>query len=153
MTAAREAAIVERSNLVNLCKSIVKELLEQSFRFGRTFESDHVALQHFFIVIEHVLRHGLKPKKALIGTKKDVWDLLQSIEKHSSEAQNITTSVRDLPSIKTQLGRVRAWIRIAMMQKKLADYLQILVNHKDDTLSEYYESHALMMNDEVSKMD
>lgn len=35
------------------------------------------------------------------------------------------------------------------MQKKLADYLQILLEHKDDALVEFYEPHALMMTDEV----
>lgn len=60
---ARDPAAIERSNLVNICKLVVKELLEQSLRFGRMLDSDHVPLQHFFIVLEHVLRHGLKPKK------------------------------------------------------------------------------------------
>lgn len=44
---------------------MVKELLEQSLRFGRMLDSDHLPLQHFFIVLEHVLRHGLKPKKVI----------------------------------------------------------------------------------------
>lgn len=35
------------------------------------------------------------------------------------------------------------------MQKKLADYLQALMEHKDEALAEYYEPHALMMSDEV----
>lgn len=51
------------------------------------------------------------------------------------------------------MGRARAWLRIALMQKKLADYLQALMEHKDDALSEYYEPHALMMSDEVGKND
>lgn len=36
------------------------------------------------------------------------------------------------------------------MQKKLADYLQALMEHKDEALAEYYEPHALMMSDEVN---
>uniref|UniRef100_A0A1B0GAK1 RUN domain-containing protein n=1 Tax=Glossina morsitans morsitans TaxID=37546 RepID=A0A1B0GAK1_GLOMM len=35
------------------------------------------------------------------------------------------------------------------MQKKLADYLQALIEHRDDALYEYYEPHALMMSDEI----
>lgn len=146
---ARDPAAIERSNLVNICKLVVKELLEQSLRFGRMLDSDHLPLQHFFIVLEHVLRHGLKPKKGLLGPKKELWDLLQSVEKYCYEAQDITTSVRDLPTVRTHMGRARAWLRIALMQKKLADYLQALIEHKDDALAEYYEPHALMMSDEV----
>lgn len=147
---AKDPAAIERSNLVNICKLVVKELLEQSVRFGRQLDSDHLPLQHFFIVLEHVLRHGLKPKKGLLGPKKELWDILQSVEKYCYEAQDITTSVRDLPTVRTHMGRARAWLRIALMQKKLADYLQALMEHKDEALAEYYEPHALMMSDEVN---
>lgn len=124
-------------------------MLEQSIRYGRMLDSDHLPLQHFFIVLEHVLRHGLKPKKGLLGPKKELWDILQSVEKYCYEAHDITASVRDLPTVRTHMGRARAWLRIALMQKKLADYLQALMEHKDEALVEYYEPHALMMSDEV----
>ncbi|XP_067616775.1 protein RUFY3 isoform X2 [Eurosta solidaginis] len=146
---ARDPAEIERSNLVNICKLVVKELLEQSLRFGRMLDSDHLPLQHFFIVIEHVLGHGLRPKKGLLGPRKELWDLLQSVESYCPEAQDITASVRDLPTVRTHIGRARAWLRIALMQKKLADYLQALIEHRYDSLYEYYEPHALMMSDEI----
>ncbi|XP_063707113.1 protein RUFY3-like isoform X2 [Culicoides brevitarsis] len=146
---ARDPATIERSNLVNICKLVVKELLEQSLRFGRMLDSDHLPLQHFFIVLEHVLRHGLRPKKGLLGPKKELWDVVQSVEKYCPLAQDITDSVRNLPTVKTALGRARAWLRLAVMQKKLADYLQELVERRDTVLIEYYEPHALMMSDEI----
>ncbi|XP_017142232.1 protein RUFY3 isoform X3 [Drosophila miranda] len=146
---ARDTAEIERSNLVNICKLVVKELLEQSLRFGRMLDSDHLPLQHFFIVIEHVLGHGLRPKKGLLGPRKELWDLLQSVEHYCPEAQDITASVRDLPTVRTHIGRARAWLRIALMQKKLSDYLQALIEHRDDSLYDYYEPHALMMSDEI----
>ena len=63
---ARDPVIIERSNLVNISKLIVKELIETSLKYGRMLDSDHMPLQHFFIVLEHVLRHGLRPKKVKI---------------------------------------------------------------------------------------
>lgn len=36
------------------------------------------------------------------------------------------------------------------MQKKLADYLQALIERRDEALAEYYEPHALMMSEEVN---
>ncbi|XP_037896631.1 RUN and FYVE domain-containing protein 2 isoform X3 [Glossina fuscipes] len=146
---SRDPAEIERSNLVNICKLVVKELLEQSLRYGRMLDSDHLPLQHFFIVIEHVLGHGLRTKKGLLGPRKELWDLLQCVENYCPEAQDITASVRDLPTVRTHIGRARAWLRIALMQKKLADYLQALIEHRDDALYEYYEPHALMMSDEI----
>ncbi|XP_039490767.1 RUN and FYVE domain-containing protein 1 isoform X2 [Drosophila santomea] len=146
---SRDTAEIERSNLVNICKLVVKELLEQSLRYGRMLDSDHLPLQHFFIVIEHVLGHGLRPKKGLLGPRKELWDLLQSVEHYCPEAQDITASVRDLPTVRTHIGRARAWLRIALMQKKLSDYLQALIEHREDSLFDYYEPHALMMSDEI----
>ncbi|GBP05456.1 Protein RUFY3 [Eumeta japonica] len=146
---ARDPVVIERSNLVNISKLIVKELIEQSLRYGRMLDSDHLPLHHFFIVLEHVMRHGLKPKKGLLGPKKELWDILQMVEKYSPEAQDITASVRDLPTVKTAMGRARAWLRLALMQKRLADYLRILLEHREETLEEYFEPHALMLNEEA----
>jgi hypothetical protein len=38
--------------------------------------------------------------KGLLGPKKELWDLLQLVEKKHNEALHITTSVRDLPSVR-----------------------------------------------------
>ncbi|XP_033214292.1 RUN and FYVE domain-containing protein 2-like isoform X5 [Belonocnema kinseyi] len=146
---SRDPVIIERSNLVNISKLIVKELIETSLKYGRMLDSDHMPLQHFFIVLEHVLRHGLRPKKGLLGPKKELWDILQLVEKYSPEAQDMTSSIRDLPTVRTALGRSRAWLRMALMQKKLADYLKVLIDHKDDLLSEYFEPDALMLSEEA----
>lgn len=48
----RDPAQVERTNLVNLCKLIVKELIDSSVKYGRMLDSDFMPLQHFFIVLE-----------------------------------------------------------------------------------------------------
>lgn len=52
-------------------------------------------------------------------------------------------------SFRTAMGRARAWLRLALMQKRLADYLRILLEHREDTLEEYFEPHALMLNEEA----
>ncbi|BES91975.1 RUN and FYVE domain-containing protein [Nesidiocoris tenuis] len=145
----RDPVVIERRNLVNISKLIVKELIETSLKFGRMLDSDHMPLQHFFIVLEHALRHGLRPKKGLLGPKKELWDILQVVEKLTTEAQDITSSVRDLPTVKTQMGRARAWLRLALMQKKLGDYLKLLIDHRDDILYEFFEPDALLMSDEA----
>lgn len=54
--------------------------------------------------------------QGLLGPKKELWDLLQKIEKLDAEAADITASVRDLPTVRTAVGRARAWLRLALMQ-------------------------------------
>lgn len=41
------------------------QVIESSLKFGRQLDSDHIPLQHFFIVLEHVLKHGVRPKKVM----------------------------------------------------------------------------------------
>lgn len=47
------------------------------------------------------------------------------------------------------MGRARAWLRVALMQKKLADYLKVLVDNRDEELVDFFEPDALMMSDEA----
>lgn len=72
----RDPVVIERSNLVNISKLVVKELIEQSLRYGRMLDSDHMPLQHFFIVLEHVLRHGLRPKKVTAAVLQELTGIL-----------------------------------------------------------------------------
>ena len=48
------------------------------------------------------------------------------------------------------MGRARAWLRLALMQKKLADYFRHLLDQGDEVLSEFYEPRALLRSDEAA---
>lgn len=62
----RDPQTIERANLLNVSKLIIKELIDSSLSHGRMLDDDHVPLQQFFVVLEHVLRHGLKRKSKSI---------------------------------------------------------------------------------------
>ncbi|XP_043911697.1 RUN and FYVE domain-containing protein 2 isoform X2 [Protopterus annectens] len=143
----RDPMAVERANLLNMAKLSIKGLIESALSFGRTLDSDYPPLQQFFVVVEHCLKHGLKVKKSFLGFNKSLWGPLELVEKLCPEAAEVAASVRDLPGVKTPLGRARAWIRLSLMQKKLSDYLRCLIARRD-LLSEFYEYHALMMEEE-----
>uniref|UniRef100_A0A7N6B5Y0 RUN domain-containing protein n=1 Tax=Anabas testudineus TaxID=64144 RepID=A0A7N6B5Y0_ANATE len=138
---------IERLNLMNMAKLSIKGLIESALNLGRTLDSDYAPLQQFFVVMEHCLKHGLKTKKTFLGQNKSFWGALELVEKLTPEAGEITASVKDLPGLKTPLGRGRAWLRLALMQKKLSDYMKTIINRKD-LLSEFYEPNALMMEEE-----
>ncbi|XP_061175010.1 RUN and FYVE domain-containing protein 2-like isoform X2 [Saccostrea echinata] len=144
----RDPRTIERCNLLNVSKLIIKEVIDSSLSHGRMLDDNHVPLQQFFIVLEHVLRHGLKPKKSLLRDRRDFWCVLETVEKLVPEASEITTSVREMPNLKTPLGKARAWLRLSLMQKSLADYLKVLCEKKDQVLSEFYEPGAMMLEDE-----
>nr|XP_055158763.1 RUN and FYVE domain-containing protein 1 isoform X3 [Nyctereutes procyonoides]XP_055158764.1 RUN and FYVE domain-containing protein 1 isoform X3 [Nyctereutes procyonoides]XP_055158765.1 RUN and FYVE domain-containing protein 1 isoform X3 [Nyctereutes procyonoides] len=137
----------ERTNLMHMMKLSVKVLLQSALSLGRSLDADHAPLQQFFVVMEHCLKHGLKVKKSFIGQNKSFFGPLELVEKLCPEAADIATSVRNLPELKTAVGRGRAWLYLALMQKKLADYLKVLIDNKH-LLSEFYEPEALMMEEE-----
>uniref|UniRef100_A0A8C2ZPH4 RUN and FYVE domain containing 2 n=1 Tax=Cyclopterus lumpus TaxID=8103 RepID=A0A8C2ZPH4_CYCLU len=145
--AQRDPMSMERANLLNMAKLSIKGLIESALSFGRTLDSDYPPLQQFFVVMEHCLKHGLKVKKSFLGFNKSLWGPLELVEKLCPEAAEISASVRDLPGLKTPLGRARAWLRLALMQKRLADYLRLLITRKD-LLSDFYENSALMLEEE-----
>ncbi|XP_062242893.1 RUN and FYVE domain-containing protein 2 isoform X1 [Platichthys flesus] len=145
--ALRDPMTMERANLLNMAKLSIKGLIESALSFGRTLDSDYPPLQQFFVVMEHCLKHGLKVKKSFLGFNKSLWGPLELVEKLCPEAAEISASVRDLPGLKTPLGRARAWLRLALMQKRLADYLRLLITRKD-ILSDFYENSALMLEEE-----
>ncbi|XP_035245559.1 protein RUFY3-like isoform X3 [Anguilla anguilla] len=143
----KDPITIERLNLMNMAKLSIKGLIESALNLGRTLDSDYAPLQQFFVVMEHCLKHGLKSKKTFLGQNKSFWGPLELVEKLTPEAGEITASVKDLPGLKTPIGRGRAWLRLALMQKKLSDYMKTLINRKD-LLSEFYEPNALMMEEE-----
>ncbi|XP_077456259.1 protein RUFY3 isoform X5 [Stigmatopora argus] len=143
----KDPITIERLNLMNMAKLSIKGLIESALNLGRTLDSDYAPLQQFFVVMEHCLKHGLKAKKTFLGQNKSFWGALELVEKLTPEAGEITASVKDLPGLKTPLGRGRAWLRLALMQKKLSDYMKTIINRKD-LLSEFYEPNALMMEEE-----
>ncbi|XP_047209696.1 RUN and FYVE domain-containing protein 1 [Girardinichthys multiradiatus] len=147
----KDPMAIERSNLLSMMKLSIKVLIQSSLSLGRTLDSEYPPLQQFFLVLEHCLKHGLKAKKSFIGQNKSIWGPLELVEKLCPESANIATSARDLPGIRTGLGRARAWLHLALMQKKVADYLKAVLDHKD-LLSEFYDSGALMLEEEGAVM-
>jgi len=51
---------VERSNLLDVFKLVIKELLDTSLSFGRMLDDTHAPLQQFFVIMDHIFRHGIK---------------------------------------------------------------------------------------------
>ncbi|XP_067103824.1 RUN and FYVE domain-containing protein 1 isoform X1 [Osmerus mordax] len=145
--AMKDPMAIERSNLLSMMKLSIKVLIQSSLSLGRTLDSDYPPLQQFFVVLEHCLKHGLKAKKSFISQNKSIWGPLELVEKLCPESADIATSARDLPGLKTGLGRARAWLHLALMQKKVADYIKALLDRKD-LLREFYEPGALMMEEE-----
>uniref|UniRef100_A0A665V1R6 RUN and FYVE domain-containing protein 1-like n=1 Tax=Echeneis naucrates TaxID=173247 RepID=A0A665V1R6_ECHNA len=140
----KDPMAIERSNLLSMMKLSIKVLIQSSLSLGRTLDSDYPPLQQFFVVLEHCLKHGLKGK---INPYGDLWNWLRNLPE-TCPASSIFLYTYNM---RTGLGRARAWLHLALMQKKVADYMKALLDRKD-LLSEFYDSGALMMEDEGAVM-
>ncbi|XP_051513958.1 RUN and FYVE domain-containing protein 1-like [Myxocyprinus asiaticus] len=143
----KDPAALERSNLLSMMRLSINVLIQSSLSLGRMLDSEYLPLQQFFVVLEHCLKHGLKAKKSFIGQNKSIWAPLELIEKLCPESADIATKVRDMPGLKTGLGRARAWLHLALMQKKIADYMKVLIS-RQDLLGEFYEPGSLILEEE-----
>lgn len=147
--------MIEKENLICVFKLVIKDLLNNSLRNERLVEKEHFPIKHFFIVFEHILLHGYSGKKSFplssSSSRKDLWPLIDLIVRKSSDTQTteISLSSKEMTNIRTPLGRVRAWLRLALMQKRLADYFQLLIEQKAE-LKEFYEPDALLLSDEIN---
>lgn len=143
----KDPSSIERSNLIGVSQLVVKAVVDTSLRHGRQLDSENVPLHQLFVVLDICLRHGIKTERRLLGGRRDLWDLLQTVERLDQAASEITATARDLTTVKTAAGRARAFIRLSVMQKKLADYVKLLVDNKD-ILADFYEPESLLRCEE-----
>ncbi|CAF1162904.1 unnamed protein product [Rotaria sordida] len=145
--------IIERQNLLCVFKLVVKDLLSSGLKHERLMEKEYFPLKHFFIVFEHILLHGYNGKKnfpiSTSSNRKDLWPIIDLISRKSTDIyiSEISISSKEMTNIRTSLGRVRAWLRLALMQKRLADYFKTLVEQKHE-LKDLYDNEALLLSDE-----
>ena len=82
--------------------------MDSSLKFARQLDGDNLPLHQLFIILDLALKHGLKTnRRNLLGSRKEVWDLVQNVEKFDVRAADITDTVRQLSTVNTSAGRVR----------------------------------------------
>lgn len=144
-------AAKERQNLINLTKLIVNDLISSSLKAGRTIDDNPpnaIHIENYFSLIDRVLKHGLKSNLLSNGTAS-LWFALDNLSKYLKESTLMSESVRSLQNTKTYDGKVRAWMRLAMMQKKMPEYFNELLTNKDVLLKNIYHDYAFMLSDEA----
>lgn len=148
-----ENLILEKKNLINVCKLVIKDLIDTSlFSDRRSLEIESNELKHFFIVLENIFMHGFRGRRGftLSTYKRDLNFVLDIIStKGATDSNDTIKSVRDMNEIKTSLGKLRAWLKLSMIQKKLPDQFAVLITQKD-ALHEIYENEAILLSDEAS---
>ncbi|XP_029141479.1 pleckstrin homology domain-containing family M member 1 [Protobothrops mucrosquamatus] len=139
-----------KKQLVNSIKALQKNYVTSD----ALVTSDDQDANTLCCVLEAVFVHGLKTKhiKAEIGAKGKkhggrlpqpvFWTLLKSVTH-----RNIISELENLIFINTDVGRCRAWLRLALNDGLMECYLKLLL-HEKSQLFEYYHSSALLLDTE-----
>ncbi|XP_039178245.1 pleckstrin homology domain-containing family M member 1 isoform X3 [Crotalus tigris] len=139
-----------KKQLVNSIKALQKHYVTSD----ALVTSDDQDANTLCCVLEAVFVHGLKTKhiKAEIGAKGRkhggrlpqpvFWTLLKSVTH-----RNIISELENLIFINTDVGRCRAWLRLALNDGLMECYLKLLL-HEKSQLFEYYHSSALLLDTE-----
>ncbi|XP_063156577.1 pleckstrin homology domain-containing family M member 1 isoform X2 [Candoia aspera] len=147
---AQEVTQLIKKQLVNSIKALQKHYVTSD----ALVTSDDRDANALCCVLEAVFVHGLKTKhiKAEVGAKGRkhggrlpqpvFWALLKSVTH-----RNIISELEHLDFINTDVGRCRAWLRLALNDGLMECYLKLLL-HEKAQLSEYYHSPALLLDTE-----
>ncbi|XP_054032601.1 pleckstrin homology domain-containing family M member 1 [Dryobates pubescens] len=136
--------------------SAIKALQKQYATSDAVVTSDDGNANALCSALEAVFVHGLKAKhiKAESGGKGKkaggrgplpqpvFWGLLKSITH-----RNIVSELEQLLFISTDVGRCRAWLRLALNDGLLECYLKLLLRHSSP-LPDYYQPSALLLDAE-----
>ncbi|XP_016159879.1 PREDICTED: pleckstrin homology domain-containing family M member 1 isoform X2 [Ficedula albicollis] len=148
----KEAIQLIKKQLVNAIKALQKQYVSSD----TAVTSDDGNANTLCSALEAVFVHGLKAKhiKAETGGKGKksggrgplpqpvFWGLLKSITH-----RNIVSELEQLVFISTDVGRCRAWLRLALNDSLMECYLKLLLRDRG-RLHEYYQSPALLLDAE-----
>ncbi|KAF6086770.1 RUN domain containing 3B [Phyllostomus discolor] len=117
---ARNAA-VERRNLITVCRFSVKTLIDRSC--FETIDDSSPEFNNFAAILEQILSHRLKGQVTWFGyeSPRSFWDYIRVACRKVS--QNCICSIENMENVSSSRAKGRAWIRVALMEKHLSEYI------------------------------
>ncbi|KAJ1357250.1 RUN and FYVE domain-containing protein 1, partial [Parelaphostrongylus tenuis] len=146
----------ERRNLLTITRLVLRAFLERTMSDNnRILESDTQQVTDLLIMLEKVLWHGFKPRsqKSLIFLKSpdaEMWAAIERIAQNDVAMQETANCVAQIESLLTPISRLRAFLRLAMMQKKLFDFFTVITS--SSLLKNFYEDWALLRQEEIVQL-
>ncbi|KAM3727120.1 RUN and FYVE domain-containing protein [Dirofilaria immitis] len=123
----------ERSNLLLITRMILRVFLDESMRSRhRIIDVEIRSLTDLFVILEKVLWHGFRSsvQKTMIALRapdSELWSCLGKVANGNTDMNESYQCIDHLDKITTPLLRIRAFLRLAVMQKKLGNYFENLI--------------------------
>ncbi|XP_008321292.1 RUN domain-containing protein 3B [Cynoglossus semilaevis] len=137
---------VERRNLLTVCRFSVKTLLDRCC-FEMIDESSP-DFTNFVSILEHIFNHRLKGQTTWFGyeSSRCFWDYIRTA--CSKVPHNCIRSIESMENVRSSRAKGRAWIRVALMEKRLSEYLSSALRDLKTT-RRFYEDSAIMLGEEA----
>ncbi|XP_034820268.1 RUN domain-containing protein 3B isoform X6 [Pan paniscus] len=151
---ARNAA-VERRNLITVCRFSVKTLIDRSC--FETIDDSSPEFNNFAAILEQILSHRLKeisqscrwlahlqiPLQGQVTwfgyeSPRSFWDYIRVACRKVS--QNCICSIENMENVSSSRAKGRAWIRVALMEKHLSEYISTALRDFKTTSSDSISS-------------
>ncbi|XP_032731875.1 RUN domain-containing protein 3B isoform X7 [Lontra canadensis] len=162
---ARNAA-VERRNLITVCRFSVKTLIDRSC--FETIDDSSPEFNNFAAILEQILSHRLKeisqscrwlahlqiPPQGQVTwfgyeSPRSFWDYIRVACRKVS--QNCICSIENMENVSSSRAKGRAWIRVALMEKHLSEYISTALRDFKTT-RRFYEDGAIVLGEEANML-
>uniref|UniRef100_A0A8C9LAC1 RUN domain containing 3B n=1 Tax=Pavo cristatus TaxID=9049 RepID=A0A8C9LAC1_PAVCR len=118
-------AVVERRNLITVCRFSVKTLIDRSS--FETIDDSSPVFNNFAAILEQILTHRLKGRLIKYYCHNCVCFIV------------------------SKLSHGRAWIRVALMEKRLSEYISTALRDFKTT-RRFYEDGAIVLGEEANML-
>ncbi|XP_034395291.1 RUN domain-containing protein 3A isoform X3 [Cyclopterus lumpus] len=141
---------VERKNLITVCRFSVKTLLEKYT--AEPIDDSSEEFINFAAILEHILSHSFKGNTAGSGSwfssdgQRSFWEYIRLA--CSKVQNNCIASIENIENISTSRAKGRAWIRVALMEKRLSEYVSTALRDTRTT-RRFYDDGAIMLREEA----
>ncbi|TKS89833.1 RUN domain-containing protein 3A [Collichthys lucidus] len=140
---ARNVA-VERKNLITVCRFSVKTLLEKYT--AEPIDDSSEEFINFAAILEHILSHRFKGTSSWFDGQRSYWDYIRLA--CAKVPNSCISSIESMENIGTSRAKGRAWIRVALMEKRLSEYIATALRDSRTTRRLYAEG-AIVLREEA----
>ncbi|XP_026772571.1 RUN domain-containing protein 3A isoform X1 [Pangasianodon hypophthalmus] len=145
--ASNRNVAVERKNLITVCRFSVKTLLEKYT--AEPIDDSSEEFVNFAAILEHILSHRFKGPGGWFSSdgQRSFWDYVRLA--CSKVHNNCISSIENIENISTSRAKGRAWIRMALMEKRLSEYIATALRDTRTT-RKFYDDGAIMLREEAT---
>ncbi|KAM9520878.1 RUN domain-containing protein 3A isoform 3-T3 [Guaruba guarouba] len=136
---------VERKNLITVCRFSVKTLLEKYT--AEPIDDSSEEFVNFAAILEQILSHRFKGPVSWFSSdgQRGFWDYIRLA--CSKVPNNCVSSIESMENISTSRAKGRAWIRVALMEKRMSEYISTALRDTRTT-RRFYDDGAIMLREE-----